>query len=511
MKILLINSNRYKLTLLTMPYGVCCVAASLENAGHEVHVLDLCFSKNCKRDIREALGRFQPDIVGVGIRNIDSAAPHNILFLLDPVKSDVIDPLKQAFSGPIVIGGAAVGVSGVEMLSFFDLEYAIRGDGEYAMVEFVDRMEKRLPLVGLKGLIWRKENEIVEDNQPYRVPDLNSLPLVRIHRYIDIKPYTKYKIPIPIQTKRGCVLECAYCTYRTLEGRTMRLKDPELIADEIQSLVKETGVENVEFVDSVFNIPLEHSKAVLRAIKSRNLQIRLQTMGFNPSAIDEELVDLLVENNLKEFHISVESGSNIILRNLGKNFTKSDIIKATQLLSNKGISILWDLLTGAPGETKETLMETFETLTKSVSKWDLIVVGNGIRLYKGAPLSERIFQSNPKCTDDNFLHPVTFLPQSMDLETMRAFNKTIAFKHPNIFFYDEIQRLPFFVVKFQNWLMQTVAPHKTWWKLFIFINHVMRVTGINFIRRVIFEFKNRHILPKTFDGTLVYEQGALSS
>lgn len=507
MKVLLVNSNRYKLTLLTMPYGLCCVAATLENAGHKVQVLDLCFSKNCKREIQETLRRFQPDFVGIGIRNIDSAAPHKILFLLDQVKSDVIEPMKDGFSGPIVIGGAAVGINGVEMLSFFDLEFAIRGDGENSMVEFIDRMEKNLTLNGLKGLIWRKNGKIIEDNPPYRVEDLNSLPEVKIHRYIDIKSYTKYRIPIPIQTKRGCSLTCSYCTYNSIEGRDVRLKDPHLVADEIESIVQETGVHSFEFVDSVFNIPLEHCKAVLRAINSRNLRLNLNTIGINPGAIDEEFVDLLEKSNLKEFHISVESGSDIILRNLGKNFKKSDLTNVSQLLYNRGYFVLWDLLTGAPGETKQTLKETFETVTGLASKWDLIVVGNGIRLYKGSPLSETILRAKPDCTEDNFLHPIIFSPQSIDLDAIRVFNKKVALKHPNIFFYDGIQRLPFFFVKVQNFLLKLVGTDKPWWRSLILFNYLQRFTGIGQLKRLILFMKTRHSLKRTFGKTVGYEVG----
>jgi len=49
-----------------------------------------------------------------------------IHFLLEDVKKDVIDYCKKEFSGPIVIGGPSVGISGIEMLELFDLEYAIR-------------------------------------------------------------------------------------------------------------------------------------------------------------------------------------------------------------------------------------------------------------------------------------------------------------------------------------------------------------------------------------------------
>ncbi len=175
MRILMINSNRYRKPYPVIPFGLSRVAAAIENAGHEVHVADLCFSENCAKDISNALNKIHPEIIGITIRNIDNATGFNPHFLLKETREEVIVPCKKIFSGPIIIGGPGVGISAVEMLSFLDLEFAIRGDGEAAMAEFINRIEKNLSLDGLGGLVWRKEDRIIEDNPPMRVNDLNSL------------------------------------------------------------------------------------------------------------------------------------------------------------------------------------------------------------------------------------------------------------------------------------------------------------------------------------------------
>ena len=143
-RILLINSNRFKHPWPVMPFGLVCVAGVLERAGHKVTVLDLCFSQDTAGAIKKAVKEERPSIIGISIRNIDNIAPRNNIFLLDDVKKDVIEPCKKLFRGPIIIGGPAVGINGVEMLKFFDLEYAVRGDGEACIEEFVRRVEGKL-------------------------------------------------------------------------------------------------------------------------------------------------------------------------------------------------------------------------------------------------------------------------------------------------------------------------------------------------------------------------------
>ena len=132
-KVLLINSNRFKHPWPVIPFGLCYIATSLESNGHQVSFLDLCFSKDCEHDIRKSSRDFSPDVIGISIRNIDDTGGYNVHFLLEDVKNDVVDHCKREFPGPIIIGGPSVGISGKEMLEYFDLEYAVHGDGEAAM------------------------------------------------------------------------------------------------------------------------------------------------------------------------------------------------------------------------------------------------------------------------------------------------------------------------------------------------------------------------------------------
>jgi radical SAM superfamily enzyme YgiQ (UPF0313 family) len=494
MRVLMVNSNRYKLPVPAMPFGLCYVSAALEAAGHEVEVLDLCFSRSCPRDITDAVVRFKPDMTGVSIRNIDTVAHYKTLFHLADVRDEVINPLKKVFGGPIVIGGTAVGISAAEMLDYFDLEYAIRGDGEAAAVELAERIESKLPLDGLGGLVRRENGIIVEDNPPLRIADLDNQPLLRQHRYIDLKSYRRLKAPIQLQTKRGCALKCTYCTYNRIEGSQVRLRDPERIATEIETYVHETGVRHFEFSDSTFNIPLDHAKAVLRAIEQRGLQgLNLQIMGLNPGAVDQELIDLMQVCNFKEVQVGAESGSDRMLKSLGKNFRKDAIIRTGDMLHEAGIPIMWYLMAGAPGETEETLAETLETMDRVASPWDLVVIVNAIRVYKDAPIAQQALRQNPDCTSDSFLLPVFYEPESISLDEIRYFNKKALLDHPNYLFPDEVQRVPDIALSIQSAVMRLLAPEQPWWRFNIALNRVLKGAGVYYVTRKLLERQYRHL------------------
>ena len=496
MRVLLINSNRFKQPWPVIPFGLCCVASSLEEAGHTVEMLDLCFSYHPAKEIAGAVKEFEPEVVGVSIRNIDNSAGYNTQFLLEDVRQDVIAPLKQVFDGPIVIGGPSVGISAREILEYLDLEYAIRGDGEAAMIEFLRRLERSESLARMGSLVQRQNTTILQDNPPMKVHDLDKLPMARVYRYVDVHRYRKYGSPLQIQTKRGCALSCTYCTYNQIEGRHWRLRDPELVADEIEDMVKHTGIRHVEFTDSTFNIPLDHCKAVLRAIITKKMNLKMRTMGLNPGAVDEDLVELLKQAGFCDVDLGAESGCDRTLAGLGKNFCKSQVLRAGELLRAKGIPVTWYLLVGGPGETTQTLAETFATMDQAAGMWDLVNIGVGVRVYNGSPIAKALRDQHPSVTQDNFLSPVAYEPEALSLDKVKALTKQAALMRTNYFMYDEDETIPVAVLALGSWLMQTFAPRQPIWRLFIVLRYLQKALGINLLRRVAHKLASRqHLRP----------------
>ena len=441
--------------------------------------MDLCFSKNTDREIRLALSKFKPELVGVGIRNIDNASGYNTIFFIEQTKVEVINPLKSAFEGPIVIGGAAVGISGAEILHFFDLTLAIQGDGERSMVELSARLEKNLPLNGLGGLILRQDGMIIEENPPLPVTDMNALPSIKFARYLDVRRYRKYNSPLQIQTKRGCALRCVYCTYNRLEGSVYRFKDPLRVANEVETLVHETGIRHIEFTDSTFNIPLDHAKAVLRAIAVKGLNLRCRALGLNPSAVDEELVKLMKRVGFQDVDLGVESGCNQTLLSLGKNFDKEDMLKAGKLLHQANIPTSWFILLGAPDETEDTLHETLETIAKAASPWDLVVIGVGIRVYKGAPIAKTLQQTNRDGINDNFLSPVHFEPKAIDIQTIKKITKRAYRRYPNFLIYNDKSQYPEMILKVVSVVLKIFFPKQPIWRVYIFVRKILKKLGVD--------------------------------
>lgn len=490
MRVLLINTNRLQLPWPVVPAGLCQVAAVLEADGHQVRVLDLCFSRRPEAAVQSAVESFRPGLVGLGIRNIDNASGYNPQFLLDRIKKDVIAPLRAVFQGPIVIGGPAAGISGADLLHYYDLSLAVQGDGERTMGELARRLVVQSSLKGLKGLIIREKGRILEENPPWPVPDLDALPAIHYQRYINLKAYRRYGAPLPIQTKRGCPLTCVYCTYNRIEGPFYRLKSPQGVADEIERQVAETGMRRIEFTDSTFNIPLEHAKAVLRAVTGKGLKLNLRTMGLNPGAVDEELVDLMIQAGFKDVDLGAESLCDTTLKTLGKHYSKEDVLRTGRLLAKKKLPTSWMLLLGAPGETRETVTETIDTVERAASKQDLVVLGVGIRVYHGAPITRQM-ENPPSPANTNFLFPACYVPPGISPAEIRDLAWTARKKHDHFLVYTMDLSYPPLVLKIISRIMGLFVPEQPLWKAYIAYRRFERITGLPKWGQVIGRIKRR--------------------
>ena len=74
MRVLLVSANREHIPDPIFPLGLSYIAAAAQQAGHEVGVADLCFGRQPMDHLQRRIRAFRPEVVGVSIRNIDSAA-----------------------------------------------------------------------------------------------------------------------------------------------------------------------------------------------------------------------------------------------------------------------------------------------------------------------------------------------------------------------------------------------------------------------------------------------------
>src|SRR5204863_7936443 len=70
-RVLLVSTNRERQPYPVVPNGLACVASALEEAGHDVTFLDLCFERDPEGAAARKAREINPHLIGVSVRNID--------------------------------------------------------------------------------------------------------------------------------------------------------------------------------------------------------------------------------------------------------------------------------------------------------------------------------------------------------------------------------------------------------------------------------------------------------
>jgi radical SAM superfamily enzyme YgiQ (UPF0313 family) len=400
MRVLLVSANTESINMPVIPVGLAAVAAATRNAGHRVELIDLLSVKDAGSAIKEAVEGFQPEVIGISIRNIDdqNMAPPNLL--LDQVKP-VMSECRRFSEAPIVLGGAGYSIFPESVLSYLGADMGIQGEGEIAFPALLAFMERKADPSGTPGLFLPERGLQCKRNF---VKDLDLLPLPDSSLWSKMVAGNQ-DLWMPIQTRRGCPMRCSYCSTSLIEGRIIRKHTAETVVNLLARHV-ENGFRRFFFTDNIFNIPLSYAKELSQRLTQRRLAISWRCILY-PGYVDESLVRDMAKAGCKEVSLGFESGSEIILRNMNKKFGLENIRRTSELLADYGIGRMGFLLLGGPGESKGSVEESF-TFVDSLNL-DAIKVTIGIRIYPGTALAKQAVSEGVIAAEDDLLYPKFYL------------------------------------------------------------------------------------------------------
>lgn len=432
-RVLLVSANRERQPYPVVPNGVACVASALDAAGHDVRLLDLCFERDPVSAVVRAAREFTPAIAGVSIRNIDNSDAIALRHYTPEARSIFTALRRAAPEARVIAGGAAFGVAPEALFGEFGVDYAVAGDGERASVALVDAILRGDEVGALPGVV-RSVGDTVHFTPPGEDADLDALPSPSLHRWIDLKRYERHGATVPIQTKRGCVYKCVYCTYRNVEGWGYRTRDPERVADEIAELRQKAGVTHFDFVDSTFNSPPGHAIEVCEAIIRRKLAVQLDTTNFTPATASEELLTSMRHAGFRTLGITAESASDAVLERLEKGFSVEKVREVAQRVERAGIRALWIFLVGGPGETPATVEETLSFASWRMQRGDAVYLTVGLRIYPGTTLHRIAISEGVIADDATLLDPTFYFSPELDFDAAVARLRSFAADHPRFMF-----------------------------------------------------------------------------
>jgi len=396
MNILLISANIANTPYSVYPLGLSMVAASLHQAGYQVRQFDFLASGKSKEALLKEMREFVPDVIGISIRNIDNVNLLNEQRYIDAV-GEIVREVRTVSAAKIVLGGSGFSIMPEEILQQTGADYGVVGEGEVLLLDFLEQASKGT-YPGEK--ILRSQTLLSASHIPSALYD---------SRIMDF--YLENGNVASVQTKRGCIHSCTYCSYPFLEGNQLRPRDAKTVVDDIEILLHKHKAKYIFFTDSLFNDDQGNYISVLKEMKKRGIVVPW-TAFFKPQGFTKETVSLLLKTGLKAVEIGADATTDITLKKLGKTFSFRDVIACNDLLTGHGISVAHYFMFGCPGETKDTVLEgiaNIKSLKKTVS-----FIFMGIRILPHTPLARLAQEQDIISFDQNLFKSVYYISPSIE-------------------------------------------------------------------------------------------------
>lgn len=361
MKIALFQTYLGRKEIPVYPLGVAYIGSALEvNKTNSVQCIDLNIQQQPFQSLEQSILEFQPDVIGLSLRNVDTTQTRDLYYYYLSFIKQIKFIKKLTPHTPLMVGGSGFSLYAEQiMFSNPEIDFGILREGEETISDLINNINNPSTVL---GLFFRKDGKVIfSGNRP--VMDLAKLPILRW----DILPLERYrniKGAIGVETKRGCVLKCEYCTYPFLDGQSVRKYPVEHVIRNINSLVNEHGISQFTFVDSVFNVPKTHARDICKRLIEEKI-ITKWVGWFNEKSCDTDFMKLCQRAGCVEFSFSPDGFSNNALKGLGKNISVADINRVYKIAKgNINLNVSYNFVANPPGQDTFSLIKLFFFMIK---------------------------------------------------------------------------------------------------------------------------------------------------
>jgi radical SAM superfamily enzyme YgiQ (UPF0313 family) len=267
----------------------------------------------------------------------------------------------------LVIGGPHASLYPEHIFQKTHAKAVVLGEGEETLCELLEAVENGRDIAQVKGIAYRKDGIVCKTDTRSQVEELDSIPFPYYDGFKDfsLQKYNGFVgLPRPtaaLITSRGCVFDCAYCGSVNFWGKKWRSRSARNVLDEIEHLVKDMDARSIYVFDDNFPVNKKRAMDICLGIIERKLDIKWACCS-HVKMVNKELLGIMKESGCVSIDFGVESGSDIILRNINKNQTRKDIEKAFDLVHKADIKPRAYLMVGNKGETTVTIDTTIDMI-----------------------------------------------------------------------------------------------------------------------------------------------------
>ena len=261
--------------------GIAYIAAVLKKSGYEVVIYDPLDA--IPESIREKIIEEDPDVIGISNQFTPQFEDAKLV-------AEIAKTVNKDFL--IVVGGSHPSSCPLDFFRKTDcVDIVVIGEGEYTMLEILERVSKGRSWEDIKGIVFKRDSEVVTNPKRPPIEDLDKLPypayeLFDMENYFRLtnvslgRPaffYPGSERAMSFITSRGCPYDCIFCSIHSVMGNAWRCHNPEYIIGHIKYLIKRYNINHIHFEDDNFTLNINRIKKILNVILKDNLKITWDT------------------------------------------------------------------------------------------------------------------------------------------------------------------------------------------------------------------------------------------
>ncbi len=335
------------------PLGILYIAAAVRAAGHDVRMIP-----NKYDECAAVMASWEPDFAAYCLYT----GYHQPLLELNR-------RLKEKFKFYSVFGGPHATFF-PEIIEEKGVDMVCRGEGEWAVVEMIDRIEKGKDFHDVRNFWVKNDGQIYEN--PVRPPEANieKFPFPAHDMFYQFPEVHDNKIRVFV-TARGCPYSCTYCynykikeMYQGSGVKHLRHREVDGVVEEIRQVRDNFPIELIYFGTDCFTA---NEKWVLEFCEKYGRELRIPfTASTRPETTSQAGCEALKEAGCVCVMMGIESGNQDIRLNLLNRKMKNErILEAADTIHKAGLNLFTFNMMAFPGETLEQAMDTMRLNIKT--------------------------------------------------------------------------------------------------------------------------------------------------
>ena len=358
--------------------GLATIAATAEQRGHKVEILDMSWRQYNFEHIRDQILKSKPDIVGITATTPLMNQLRDISVLVKHISKKII----------VVAGGPHPSALPEETLRESMLDAVFIGEADFSFADICDGV----PFESIPGLVYRDKENIFSTGMRAPIANLDDLPMPAWHLY-DVKDYHKMsrllakRLPLAmVEFSRGCVYRCDFCASKITLALGYRKKSPERCAEEVKHLHK-LGFKEFWLADDIFTSDQKWATQVCDAITNTGVNMTWTcTNGIRVESANDDLFRSLRRAGCYRVAFGFESGNDKILKAFGKGgrATIDQAGKAVQMARSAGMDTAGYFMVGLSVDNEDSMKDTIEfarTIPLDMMKCSIAIAFPGTKMF----------------------------------------------------------------------------------------------------------------------------------